>query len=280
MPAETQAEEFSVSMDERSVLEDVFADFRENFIALFKLLLFYVKQFKFLRIFTLVLGIFFVAWGVFSLILHMKKVRHQKRDFADCSKVVLEELKDGKPLLEQCMHLGILIDRHTNRKNNSRLVAPLVYRIARFLDVSQKDAALYFCAALVYDAGFLNINGDLFRMEILSAREKKRIKTHVLSSIEHFDFVDKAYFSLFYEASNFHHENADGSGYPEGLVQNDIPLIARILHVAESFVSLTNRRTYHKSLSKKAAMQNLVQKKGIYDKQIVDALCKSLGIRN
>lgn len=265
---------YNGNMNEGSVLEDVLADLRENSIFLFKAIVLYAARFTFLKIVLIILNIVLICALLFYLVRIVQKKAHTKALYTECANSVAEDLAEDKPLLEKCERLGIVIDRHTNRKHNSRIVAPLVYKTALLLGVKQKEAALYFCAALVYDAGFLDVNADLFRMEILSAKERRRIKAHVLTGSDHFDFLSKNQFTLFYEAANLHHENVDGSGYPEGLLKNDIPLIARILHVVESFVSLTHRRSYHKSLSTRIAFAELSQKTGVYDEEIIAALQK------
>ena len=80
------------------------------------------------------------------------------------------------------------------------------------------------------------------------------------------------YYSIFAEAASLHHENINGSGYPEGLRTAEIPQLARIIHAVESYVSLVNRRSYHKILSKKDAVAELRRQPGIYDLDVIDIL--------
>jgi HD-GYP domain-containing protein (c-di-GMP phosphodiesterase class II) len=54
-----------------------------------------------------------------------------------------------------------------------------------------------------------------------------------------------------------HHEYYDGSGYPEGLTKGDIPLIARIIAVADAFDAMTSERPYRKAMTKQAAIEEL-----------------------
>ncbi|MFA4984329.1 MAG: HD domain-containing phosphohydrolase [Candidatus Omnitrophota bacterium] len=70
-----------------------------------------------------------------------------------------------------------------------------------------------------------------------------------------------------------HHEAMDGSGYPDGLKGEEIPLGARILSVADSFDAMTADRTYRKALTIEEARKELVKYTGIrYDKKVVDAM--------
>ena len=86
------------------------------------------------------------------------------------------------------------------------------------------------------------------------------------------DFVPQKYYTLFAEASTLHHENINGTGYPEGLKAAEIPQLPRILHVVESYVSLVKSRSYHKILNKKDAIAELKRRSGIYDPDIISIL--------
>jgi putative nucleotidyltransferase with HDIG domain len=70
-----------------------------------------------------------------------------------------------------------------------------------------------------------------------------------------------------------HHENWDGSGYPDGLAGEDIPIGARILQVVDCFDALTSDRPYRPRMDDEEALQILMQRRGtMYDPRVVDAL--------
>ncbi|MBU7007188.1 diguanylate cyclase [Phosphitispora fastidiosa] len=72
-----------------------------------------------------------------------------------------------------------------------------------------------------------------------------------------------------------HHEWYDGSGYPDGLKGEDIPISARILTVVDGFDAMTSNRPYRKAQPVEWAVEELISKKGIqYDPEIVDAFVK------
>ena len=98
------------------------------------------------------------------------------------------------------------------------------------------------------------------------------MRTHVMRYSEFLDFIPRKYYGIFSEAASLHHENINGSGYPEGLSGSEIPQLPRILHAVESYVSLVNRRSYHNILSKKDAIAELRRQSGIYDMDIIDIL--------
>ncbi len=175
-------------------------------------------------------------------------------------------------LADKCVEIGEKIDAHTDRRNNSKLISELVYKISTRLNLDNETCTLYFCAAMVYDIGFLDVPEEYFRAEILNTSERKILKAHVKRGKDHLNFVSDRHRIYFEEACTYHHENQDGTGYPEGLVGDKIPLIARIIHVVESYNSLVNPRSYHKILDKTSAISDLRRQTGRYDTEIIEIL--------
>ena len=72
-----------------------------------------------------------------------------------------------------------------------------------------------------------------------------------------------------------HHESLDGSGYPDGLRENQISLPARILSVADSFDAMTAKRPYRKGMTPQQAKKEINRYSGIhYDPKVVATLIK------
>jgi HD-GYP domain-containing protein (c-di-GMP phosphodiesterase class II) len=70
-----------------------------------------------------------------------------------------------------------------------------------------------------------------------------------------------------------HHENYDGSGYPEGLKGDEIPLGSRIIIVADAYEAMTSDRIYRKAIGHDRAMEQLNKYKGVqFDPKVVRAL--------
>ena len=180
-----------------------------------------------------------------------------------------QELKD---LAAKCKDIGAKIDIYTSRKNNSKNVSEMVFKIANGLELNSYEAMLYFCASMVYDIGFLSVNSALLTSENLTDEEKYEIRSHVKLGTDKIDFVPEKYRSVFLDAMLMHHENMDGTGYPGGIVGEDIPLIARIIHVVESFIALISRRNYRGIFDKESAIKELRARSNFYDQKIVDVL--------
>jgi HD-GYP domain-containing protein (c-di-GMP phosphodiesterase class II) len=74
-----------------------------------------------------------------------------------------------------------------------------------------------------------------------------------------------------------HHENYDGTGYPQGLIGYDIPLISRIIAVVDSFEAMTNKRPYRTAKTEEEAVEELLMLSGKkYDPNIVIAFVNSI----
>ena len=185
-----------------------------------------------------------------------------------------EDEEELKQLAVKCEEIGQQIDNVTGRKNNSKNVSELVYKLSIQLGLPQGMAMLNFCAAMIYDAGFLAIDPDLLVATQLTEEEKQAMKEHVNLAEKHLEFVPKKYWSVFEDAAMKHHENIDGTGYPQGLKGEEIPQIARLIRVAESYVSLSSKRSYRGAMDKETAVNTLKEQPGLYDIDVVEALDK------
>ena len=185
-----------------------------------------------------------------------------------------EDEEELKQLAVKCEEIGQQIDYATGRKNNSKNVSELVYKLSMQLGLPQGMAMLNFCAAMIYDAGFLAIDPDLLSATQLTEEEKAAMKEHVNLAEKHLEFVPKKYWSVFEDAATKHHENIDGTGYPNGLKGDEIPQVARLIRVAESYVSLSSKRSYRDAMDKESAVNTLKDQPGLYDLEVVEALDK------
>jgi HD-GYP domain-containing protein (c-di-GMP phosphodiesterase class II) len=78
------------------------------------------------------------------------------------------------------------------------------------------------------------------------------------------------------EAVRSHHERWDGQGYPNQLAGEEIPLIGRVMAVADAFSAMTTDRVYRRSLSWDAALQEIKANRGTqFDPTVVDAFLRA-----
>ena len=195
-----------------------------------------------------------------------KEKREKFNDLLDLKPAVLLELE------KECNELGSKIDSLTGRKNNSRKVSELVYKMAKKLNISDESALVFFCAGMVYDCGFLSVDKSVFESDHLSVKQREWIRDHVNNAEKYFNFIPKEVLPVFLDAAEYHHENFDGSGYINGIHEKEIPLIARLIHTAESYISLVNRRNYREIMDKEAAIAELKRRPGVYDPKTIEVL--------
>ena len=125
-------------------------------------------------------------------------------------------------------------------------------------------------AALLHDTGKLVVPEHILNKPgRLSAGEFERMKLHAAAGADILSAISFPYPVV--PIVRHHHENWDGSGYPDGLRGTDIPIGARILAVVDCFDALTSDRPYRRRLSDREAMDILMQRRGtMYDPLIVD----------
>lgn len=188
-------------------------------------------------------------------------------------KDITEDLRaELRELATDCEEKGVKIDKHTGRKNNSRKIAEIVFKIAKEMDLGEYYSMLYFCASMVYDIGLLDNKAELFEAGELIEEQKEEIRKHVHSGVDRLDFVPEKFRPIFVDAVCMHHENIDGNGYPDGVKAKRIPDVARMIHVVESYIAMTSKRTYHAIVDSETALDTLKNAPEKYDHDIVTIL--------
>ena len=149
-----------------------------------------------------------------------------------------------------------------------------VYAIALARRLGITDALLLKAieaAALLHDLGKLRVPEQILNKPgRLTSIEFERIKSHSQAGAEILASIEFPYPVV--PIVKHHHENWDGSGYPDGLAGTNIPIGARVLAVVDCFDALTSDRPYRGALPDSAAVQILVERRGsMYDPVVVDA---------
>ncbi|MCP4135822.1 MAG: HD domain-containing protein [bacterium] len=180
--------------------------------------------------------------------------------------------------------LGVMADSKTGRKNHSLNVAELSYKIACELDHPEIDPEMARKAGLIHDVGLLEIDSSIMlenrestydssrgRLTNISQEQYEIIKTHSLRGLRLMNFTRIP--PIIKNGIQYHHERLDGSGYPNGLKGEEIPLIARLIAVADFFESLTSQRPNRKAVPKRTCLEMLISSSGThFDRDIVQAL--------
>jgi diguanylate cyclase (GGDEF)-like protein/putative nucleotidyltransferase with HDIG domain len=129
-------------------------------------------------------------------------------------------------------------------------------------------------AALLHDMGKLAVPEYILNKPgPLTPAEFEKMKLHASVGADILSAIDFPYPVV--PIVRHHHENWDGSGYPDGIAGTDIPVGARILSVVDCFDALTSDRPYRPRLSDKDALRILAERRGtMYDPLVVDTFVK------
>jgi len=154
-------------------------------------------------------------------------------------------------------------------------VALLATAIARKLDLPEKQVEGINVAATLHDIGKIYVPpAILSRPGRLAEIEFSMIKAHPTVGYDILKAVDFPW--PIAEFVLKHHERLDGSGYPQGLREEDIPVDARILGVADVVEAMSSHRPYRPALGLEQALVEIRENRGLlYDEKVVDA-CISL----
>ena len=147
--------------------------------------------------------------------------------------------------------------------------------LARALEVTdQPTLHAIEAAALLHDTGKLGIPEHILNKPgKLTPTEFETMKSHVTLGADILSAIDFPYPVV--PIVRAHHENWDGTGYPEGLSGEDIPIGARILSVVDCFDALVSDRPYRPAMSAAAAVEIIKERRGsMYDPLVVDAFLR------
>jgi len=164
----------------------------------------------------------------------------------------------------------ILETKDTYTRGHSTRVAHYSMLIAREMNLNEREIELCHFSGHLHDIGKIGVPDNILtKKSSLSLEEYEQIKKHsefgynILNKVS--SLVEMA------EIVKAHHERWDGKGYPSGLSGENIPLISRILAVADSFDAMTSNRSYRKTLSIEEAVVELKNNKWTqFDGNVVD----------
>lgn len=146
--------------------------------------------------------------------------------------------------------------------------------LADAIELPEKDKETLKLAAILHDIGKIGIDDAILRKGgDLSVEEKRAMREHPGIGARILGFVEEMQGVI--PGVSSHHERFDGSGYPEGLKGEEIPLQARIIAIADAFDALTTDRPYRKALNKETALEELLRGKAShFDPRLVETFCR------
>ncbi|MFC2002184.1 diguanylate cyclase [Chloroflexota bacterium] len=160
---------------------------------------------------------------------------------------------------------------------HSKKVSKYASDIAAELGYSEEKISTIRTSGLLHDIGKIGISDKIIlKNTALNEEEWELIRTHPTMGVSILKHVESIRDCL--PSVQYHHERYDGTGYPQGLKGENIPLDARILAVADAFDAMTSSRPYRNQIfTRKEAMEELIRCAGIqFDLKIVKSFIKIL----
>jgi len=216
------------------------------------------------------MAIVYVEVGIIGILLFFLPLLLARRSFELYTKM-------RKVYLDTIRALAAAIDaKDPYTKGHSERVAETSVDLAQELNLSGRDIENIEYTALLHDIGKIGIADNILGKDSsLTNEEFDKIKEHTVMGakiIEPVDFLKDSY-----EAIYHHHERYNGNGYPDGIKSEDIPILARIIAVADAYDAMGSDRPYRKKLNKDKILKELKDQSGKqFDPEVVKALMSVL----
>lgn len=165
-------------------------------------------------------------------------------------------------------------DRYTN--GHSVRVADYAYQIAQRLGKSEEELQIVYFAGLLHDVGKIRVPDEIINKPgKLTDDEYSQMKIHPVTGYHILkDIYDNKTIA---KGVKYHHERYDGKGYPVGLGGENIPEIARILAVADTYDAMTSKRSYRGALGQEKVREEIKNGKGTqFDPEIADVMLQMI----
>lgn len=196
--------------------------------------------------------------------LHMKKVEESQQELEKMNEKIVDTI--AKTIDAR--------DRYTN--GHSQRVAKYALEIAKRMGKTEEEQREICYAALLHDVGKIHIPDAIInKPSKLSDEEFSYIKLHPISGYYILRDIDEM--SLIAQGAKWHHERYDGNGYPNGLAGENIPEVARIIGVADTYDAMTSNRSYRKIMPQEKVRAEIEKGKGTqFDPQIADIMLRMI----
>ena len=197
----------------------------------------------------------------------MEKVKEQTGELVEKQNRINELFLQTVTALSEAVDAK---DRYTS--GHSTRVAEYSRMIAGRLGKSKEEQEEIYRAGLLHDVGKIRIPVDIINKPgKLTDEEYNIIKVHPVTGYHILSGISGS--EQMAIAAKYHHERYDGKGYPNGLAGDNIPEIARILGVADSYDAMTSNRSYRSGLPKEIVREEIIKGRGTqFDPEIADIM--------
>jgi HD-GYP domain-containing protein (c-di-GMP phosphodiesterase class II) len=207
--------------------------------------------------------VLFALWDIAFLVEIIIQIKTRK---------LVAQSEHDQQIIEQSMtaFMGFIDAKDPSTNGHSLRVARYSREIAKRLGFSNEECNRVYYIGLMHDCGKIGIPDVILKKPAkLTPEEFEIIKTHTIQGAK--ILSDFNSIPGIKEGALYHHERYDGGGYPDGLEGEDIPLIARIICVADSFDTMNSKRYYKEKYSKDDIVNEMTTNRGTqFDPKIVD----------
>lgn len=199
--------------------------------------------------------------------IHLQRLAQKTREISEASRIHLATVEALATAIDARDQVGIGHVRRTQ-----------IYAvgIGELLGLSEKEINALRTGALLHDIGKLAVPDHILNKPgRLTPAEMEKMKIHASVGAA---ILEKVEFDCpVVPTVKYHHESWDGSGYPEGLKKENIPLTARILSIADAYDSLRGARPFRAAISRDEARKSLLNAAGTrFDPKLVDIFFRNL----
>ena len=217
-----------------------------------------------------IMAIVYVEVGIIGILLFFLPLLLARRSFELYTKM-------RKVYLDTIRALAAAIDaKDPYTKGHSERVAEISVALAQELNLSDRDIESIEYTALLHDIGKIGIADNILgKNSSLTNKEFDKIKEHTVMGakiIEPVDFLKNSYKAIYH-----HHEKYNGKGYPDGIKSENIPILARIIAVADAYDAMGSDRPYRKKFNKDKILKELKDQSGKqFDPEVIKVLLSVL----
>ncbi len=174
---------------------------------------------------------------------------------------------------------GEVVENHFEETSGHvKRISEMMYNFALLLNFSHSEAEILKMASMMHDIGKIAIPDSILKKPgKLTEEEFEIIKTHPSIGYKIFEKSDLDMLKISANLALNHHEKYDGSGYPNGLKEEEILLEARMLSIIDVFDAMTHKRVYKDAYSTKEALDYIRNQKGKhFDPELVDIFISNI----
>jgi HD-GYP domain-containing protein (c-di-GMP phosphodiesterase class II) len=206
---------------------------------------------------------------------------HADTNIADVEKVADANMSRRKLFDQKSHHNAILtsimttlFERSFETEEHAQRIAQLCKTIGVHMGLAHDDIDKLHLLSMLHDIGKVGVSDRILKKpDKLTEEEWREMRKHpeigYRIAMSSSDFAPVAEYIL------AHHERWDGTGYPNGMAGETIPLLSRILAVADAYDAMTQDRVYHKAIAQKDALAEIQQNAGTqFDPNVVEVFLR------